>query len=295
VAERVTAIPDAWYTSYVVRGDTASLMLDAGVNHLGPCYLAALGEILGDADELDHLFLSHSHYDHLGGASYLKRRLPHLKIAAHHTVAGLLQKPSVLETMNRLSAHHPELLRYNPGGEDVTVWPFAIDLPLREGDELDLGGLTCRVYETPGHTRDAISLFFPEIGTLLPGESCGALEGDRGDGIMVGFLSGYEDYLDSIRRMASLAPRTVCLAHGFVLTGEDAARYFDEALAAAVRHRELIEHRLEAEDGDIERTVHALLRSEYDEKTDIHQGRQSYLVNLTAQVKHIAGLRSAGG
>ena len=30
--------------------------------------------------------------------------------------------------------------------------------PLKDGDEISLGGLTCRVYEVPGHTKDSLAL-----------------------------------------------------------------------------------------------------------------------------------------
>jgi len=291
VHERITAIPNAFYPAYVVRGDAKVLMIDAGVNHMGPRYLGSLGEILGDPRKLDYLFLTHSHYDHIGGALYLKRHIPTLQIGAHAMVAGLLQKPSVLATMNQLSANHQELLEFNPDHEDVKLRPFAIEFTLREGDQYDLGGLTCRVYETPGHTRDSLSLYVPEIEALFPGDSCGLLEGVAGDCPMVQFVSSYQDYLDSVARMAALRPQIICLAHGWVLTDDDAARFFEDSLEATRRYRELIETHLDAAGGDVDRAVQELAHEEYDIKGGIHQKRESYVANLIAQVRHIAGLR----
>ena len=289
--ERITAIPNSWYPVYIVQGDGKNMMIDAGINLLGPRYLSLVKEILGNTEQLHYLFLTHSHYDHVGSAHYLKRHIPGLKIGAHERVAGLLQRPSVLKMMNRLSANHVELLKYNTGGEDLTLHPFATDIILKQGDELDLGGLTCCVYETPGHTRDSLAFYFPEIKVLFPSEAVGVLQGETGSEMQVEFLSSYQDYIDSLNRMISLEPETICLAHGWVLTDKDAAKFLQRSLAETFRYRERIESYLDATNGDAEKATQNMAHAEYDVKGGIFQERVAYALNLNAQVKHIAGLR----
>jgi glyoxylase-like metal-dependent hydrolase (beta-lactamase superfamily II) len=291
IHERITAVPNAWYPAYIVQGEKHNLMIDPGMNLLGPRYLASIKDVLGDPGRLDYLFLTHSHYDHLGAAYYLKRHLPGLKIGAHEMLAGLLQKPSVLEVMNRLSDNHVELLQYNTAHEDLTVRPFEIDIALHGGDEFDLGGLTCRVYATPGHTRDSLAFHLPEIGALFPAEACGLLESDTGSTLLVEFLSSYQDYIDSLRLIIALEPEIVCLGHGWVLTGEDAPAFLQRSFAETFRYRELIESYLDAADDDVEQAIRDMAHVEYDVKVRIHQEREAYVTNLAAQVRHIAGLR----
>jgi hypothetical protein len=36
IHERIIAIPNPWYPAYIVRGEKKNLMIDAGVNLLGP-------------------------------------------------------------------------------------------------------------------------------------------------------------------------------------------------------------------------------------------------------------------
>lgn len=48
IDERIIAIASVAYPGYVVQGDSARLMIDAGLNWLGPRYLASLRELLGD-------------------------------------------------------------------------------------------------------------------------------------------------------------------------------------------------------------------------------------------------------
>jgi glyoxylase-like metal-dependent hydrolase (beta-lactamase superfamily II) len=291
IHERITAISNVGYPGYIVRGDKKSLMIDAGVNLLAPSYLASIKEIFGGVARLDYLFLTHSHYDHVGAAHYLKRHVPGLKIGGHERLAGLLRKSSVLETMNRLSTSHPELQRYNPGGEDLTMEPLEIDLVLKQGDVFDLGGLTCSVYETPGHTRDSLAFYFPEIGALFPGDATGILEDDEGSSPRVAFVASYQDYLDSLELLITLHPEIICLAHRWVLTHDDAADFLERSLAETFRYREVIESYLDAASGDVERVIRDMAHAEYDVKGGIRQARAPYLANLTAQVNHIAGLR----
>ena len=290
IHERITAIPNSWYPVYLVQGDGKNLLIDAGVNLLAPKYLSSINDILGDARHLHYLFLTHSHYDHVGSVHYLKQHIPELIIGAHKRQAHLLEKPSVLKMMNRLSRSHTALLKYNTAGEDLTLHPFDIDLFLKQGDVFDLGGLTCHVYETPGHTKDSLTFYFPEIKTIFPGEAVGVLQGQTGSEMQVEFLSSYQDYIHSMKRLIALQPEMICLAHGWILNGDDAMNFLERSLSETYRYREQIESYLHAAEGDVEKAIQNMTHAEYDVKGHIYQERSAYIANRSAQVKHIAGL-----
>jgi glyoxylase-like metal-dependent hydrolase (beta-lactamase superfamily II) len=288
VHERITALTDVSYPLYVVRGEKKDLLIDAGVNLLGPRYLASINTMFPDTGRPDRLFLTHSHWDHVGSADYLKRHIPGLMIGAHQRVAAVVRKPSALETMNRLSLDQVELHKYNTAGEDLALHPFAIDIFLKQGDEFDLGGLTCRVYETPGHTRDSLAFYFPEIKALFPGDACGVLRGEEGTTIQAEFVASYQAYVDSLRLMTALEPEIICLAHNWVLTQQEAGEFLQRSLAETFRYRELIERHLRAANGDVQEAIRQMARAEYGAEGNVGQPRAAYMANLTAQVKHIA-------
>jgi len=335
IHERITAIAPPSYPVYVVEGENKNLIIDSGVNLLGPTYLAGLADVFGENGRPDYLFLTHSHYDHLGSAGYLKRHLPGLRVGAHERVAALVQKPSALETMNRLSRSHAvpasrdgrddgaEDGAVDDGGagddnntaadneacgsgtvcgsgtacggdrpgDDITIRSFEIDLLLKEGDEIDLGGLTCRVYETPGHTRDSLAFYFPEIEALFPGDAVGIRRPAGGASVQVVFVASFEDYVQSIKRMIVLGPRMICLAHNWVLTDADAAEFLERSLTETFRFRELIERSLDAAAGDVEQAIEAVARVTYGGAGDLPQPSAAFMTNLVAQVKLVAGLR----
>ncbi len=290
ISDRIHVAGNLAYPGYVITGDVKNLMIEGGINLMGPLYLKSIKEIVGDANRLSYLFITHSHYDHLGAANYLKRNIPGLSIGAHERVAPLLQKDSVLAMMNRLSEIQRSLFRDIAGDEDLAIRPMEFDMTLKEGDEYDLGGLTCRVYEVPGHTRDSLAFYIPSLKTLFPGEAAGVPLGRDGNEAQVEFLSSYDDYLASLEKMIDLGPEMICIGHGWVLSGDDASGFLRKSHAATFEYRKLIEGYINDAHSDIDSAIETMARKEYDEKGTIHQERNAYLTNLTAQVKHIASL-----
>ena len=290
ITEFISVAGNSFYPDYVIKGRRKNLMIEAGLNLMGPLYCRSLDEILGSRALLDYLFITHSHYDHLGAAHYLKRLIPQLAIGAHERVAPLLQKESVLALMSRLSEIQRELFQDIAGDEDLSIRPVEIELSLKEGDEIDLGGISCRVYEVPGHTKDSLAYFIPQIRALFSGEAAGVPQGMDADDPQVEFLSSYDDYLVSLERMISLEPEILCVGHGWVFTGEDVSPFLRTSHAATSEYRKLIECYLDSAGSDIEKAVEMMTRKEYDEKGTIFQERNAYITNLSAQVRHIAGL-----
>ena len=100
--------------------------------------------------------------------------------------------------------------------------------PLRDGDVLRRAGVTLEAVHTPGHCADHLCLRVAETGVVLTGDHVlgrGTTIVDWPDGDMA-------DYLDSLRRLAALAPIALHPGHGPVV--DDPARVVAEYLA----HRE---------------------------------------------------------
>lgn len=274
------------YPGYVVMGNSNSAMIDCGLNILGPKYRASLRQLLSDEEKLGFLFLTHSHYDHLGAASYLKKNIKNLKVGGHEKIESLLAKESVRKRMADLSeiqrAFFPDL-----EDDDVSFTRLALDYTFGGGERIEIGDVCCEVFSAPGHTADSMAYFFPEIGALFPGESIGVPEGKDASGVQVEFLSSYYDYITTIQKLADLNPKIICMAHAWIFTDDDAKRFFDESLRATVAYRQMIERALDENDGDLNSAVEQIVRREYDEKGTIFQEKNAYIMNLTAQVRWV--------
>ncbi|GGW36948.1 hypothetical protein GCM10010381_22030 [Streptomyces xantholiticus] len=98
-----------------------------------------------------------------------------------------------------------------------------VDRELEDGEVLDFGG-GALVVHSPGHTDGSIGLHLPDRGVLFTGD-CVAGVGR----VMLGVFNVDRAAAQvSMRRLASLAPSTVCFGHGDPITENAAA-----ALAAA--------------------------------------------------------------
>ena len=86
--------------------------------------------------------------------------------------------------------------------------------PLFNGQQMATGDVTLRVVHTPGHAPDHVCLWHEGSrtlfgGDLLIGGSTVVVPGTRGGDLIA--------YLDSLARVAALAPRQVLPAHGPVI------------------------------------------------------------------------------
>jgi glyoxylase-like metal-dependent hydrolase (beta-lactamase superfamily II) len=113
--------------------------------------------------------------------------------------------------------------------DDRMLWdvvhPDVEPLPLADGQTFTVAGMTLTVLHTPGHSPGAVSLYVPEQGFLLSGDTlfCG------GPGATGRSYSSFPTILESIRtRLLSLPPETIVFTgHGDPTTIEAEAVDYD--------------------------------------------------------------------
>ncbi|MFH1035438.1 MAG: MBL fold metallo-hydrolase [Pseudomonadota bacterium] len=279
--------------SYLLEAPRPALF-DAGFACVGPRYVSQAREVLGQASPR-WLFLTHAHFDHCGAAAYLKAAFPEMRVAASARAAEIVQRPGALALISRLNQEaaqnvgewHPDLL---PAKE---FRPFAVEVVLAEGQELDLGGgLTVRVLATPGHTWDFLSYFIPQRGILVCSEAGGCAY--PGGHVVSEFLVDYERYLANIERFLTLGAQVLCQGHRLTYVGQEEVRGFlEQSRRAAGEFRSWVERLLDQEHGQVEQVVARVKAREYDPQPQPKQPEPAYLLNLRARVGHLAGLRGA--
>jgi len=104
--------------------------------------------------QLEFILLTHSHWDHIGEASVLKKRRKEAKLLVHEEDAGNLIQP----------------------GSDGLPCPIPMEgvVPdgyLTDGQELALGTLRIKVIHTPGHTPGGVCFFLEKEGILISGDT----------------------------------------------------------------------------------------------------------------------------
>ena len=162
-------------------------------------------------------------------------------------------------------------------------------MKLKDGQIIALGrGLTVEALSTPGHTRDHMSYYIPEKKILIAPEACGCL--DAVGAIIVEFLADYDLYLSSLKRLAELPVEILCQGHRLVFVGRDEVQaFFDRSIKATTYFKNRVYELMEAEDESLENVVMQIKAEQYDMNTGIKQPEVPYLINLRAQVEHLAG------
>lgn len=126
-------------------------------------------------EQLAAIIVTHVDVDHTGALHAFTQKYPQLEV-----YASLIEKPSIegkekserlLQAERMLSTlpeeHKAFGLHFIKQNEDIM--PAVVHHSLADG-ELILQGL-CRVLHTPGHTAGHISLYFPELDTVIAGDA----------------------------------------------------------------------------------------------------------------------------
>jgi len=214
--------------------------------------LAAIG--LGPSD-LASIVLTHHHPDHSGGLRWLAAEAPAPVLGHPWNDFWLLGDPVDAESRVRFYLEYYQYcgatgavlegLRHRYAEHDRPLAVRPIDLPLREGDLVDLAGSDWRVLETPGHAGTSISLLRAD-GTVLVGDtlldriSSNALTEPPYPG-QSGRVSSLLVYRHTLQRLAALPLGVILPGHGAHFT-EAAALISRRLQSQEERARRLLGH-----------------------------------------------------
>lgn len=173
---------DRFVYAFLIYGERICL-IDAGVSSSPGMIFDYMKKTGRNPEEISLLVLTHAHPDHIGGAPAIVRESG-CKVAAHEG-----DRPWI-EDVERQYKERPIANFHDLVEDDVKV-----DLLIKEGDELDLGGgKTLQVIHTPGHSKGSVSLLYPEDATLITGDAVP----------ISGTVPIYEDVLLSIQSIGKL-------------------------------------------------------------------------------------------
>ena len=272
---------------YLIDGP-APVLFEAGVAPLAENYIRDIEEITGGRAPA-WLFLTHSHYDHVSSAGRFQEVWPDIKVVASAKTKDILSRPKALALIENLNHHAAQALADWAGTEPVSFRFKAakVDVAAEPGQEFKISpGLTVKALATPGHTWDFLSYWIPEKGILAATEAAGCLDGP-GDQVQCEFLVDYDAYISSVKTLADLEPRFLCVGHHFVITDGDVGRFFDRSLEGAAQYLDLVERVLRETGYDPELTVDRVREVEWDPRPLPKQPLEAYLLNTRARVKTI--------
>lgn len=205
---------------YLVDCDGKLALVDTGGGGGVPKVLENIGSMGFDPVDLDVVFITHCHYDHIGGNHDLKEATS-CKIAAHEV------EVDEIENLGELSLYDMAL------EQGIEFQSTSVDLVLKDGQRLQVGDVDFEVVHTPGHTPGGICLLVRENNatSVFTGDTAAA-QGRLG--WINGPGSDLPEWKRSVKRLLQLMPDRMFPGHGvFVLSGAvDHLKLLDEKMNA---------------------------------------------------------------
>ena len=191
---------------YLIRSGEQAALIDAGCGYGHERLVENISSVLAEDITITYLFLTHCHYDHVGGAAALKKHYG-CKIVAHQLDAAYLEA----------------------GDSQVTAasWygakfqPLTIDHEIEGQKEIfKVGKQEVSAFHCPGHSPGSlVYLVTLENQKILFGQDVhGPLDPS--------LLSNREDYIRSLKFMMGLKADILCEGHFGIYRGSENIKEF---------------------------------------------------------------------
>jgi len=226
LSKNITLLGSEIFNLYLIRGKTCAI-IEGGVSGITYPFLTQLKQLDVPPEDISHLVILHSHFDHMMVFPTLKERYPWMKIVSSglngvtfssERIVGKIfdsDRKMTLTLMERgLISEAPSLPPYTS---------FPLDLSVEEGSILDLGkGAKIKFIETPGHAPDGISAYQEEGGILFCSDSAGFYTPP--DFFRPNYWFRLKEAEKSIDKMKIIDPEILCRGHYGAIVGREVVR-----------------------------------------------------------------------
>lgn len=261
--------------AFLLMTESSAALIDSGFSFSAKKMIENIKKELGTRP-LDYVLLTHSHYDHASGSAYIKDIWPDAVIVGSAYAAHIFEKPSAVCVMRELNDSAAALA--GMGGYEDKLDALHIDRIVAEGYVIDLGSLTLRVIEAPGHTRCSIAFFDEDEKLLLSCETPGVR---AGKGLVApAYLTSYQTSMGSIRKLDALNANSMLIPHQGMLAGGACAEFFKDSLYwnEEVMRRVTLGHRAGKTN---EQLAHEYTELFYTPTIAAIQPKKAFLLNLS--------------
>jgi glyoxylase-like metal-dependent hydrolase (beta-lactamase superfamily II) len=203
----LTAPEDA--ASYLVHSDDRAVLVDAGCGTSQAQLFQNIEACGVPLDRIEHLLITHCHFDHTGGAQAVRDRTG-CKIVAHEKEARFLEEGDQRVTAAKWYG--------------AFLKPFQVDIKLKgERRDLWVGKKRIEALHVPGHSPGSLVYVTESEGLkILFGQDVhGPLDAS--------LLSNRDDYRRSLKLLLSLQADVLCEGHYGVIRGREEVADFIES------------------------------------------------------------------
>jgi hydroxyacylglutathione hydrolase len=142
-------------------------IVDAGLMGKGAYKIQAIQKLGIKLSDIKRIIMTHTHLDHIGCLKEIRAQIPHAELWIHEEEANPIEKG------DERGVYGMEMFRsmcQSQYGLKSGDFKFKVDRKLKEGDKLDMGGLSWEVLHIPGHSAGSIALYDRNQKVLIPGD-----------------------------------------------------------------------------------------------------------------------------
>lgn len=293
-----------WGSPYAFFYIIEDILFDASVSYWAYIFC----QKIGNKKFFNKVFLTHSHYDHIGGVWVIKTFYPDVKIYGHSNIKKVLNSQNAFKIIEEFNRKDSEEIAEvwekteNKKGEDYENYKnfriFELDYLFNfEGEDIiDYKGVKC-VY-SPGHTRDTISFYIPNYKVFIASESMG-VPNHKFTFVLPEFLSSYNSYVNSFERLKEivltnkvnnfLLPHIMYFEHfsdvvDFLKLSQESLKKYIKSVISFIEKVGVDKNN--QEDTKIEEVFKMVLENFYV-KYELIQPLHGFKINVIAQIKNI--------
>lgn len=220
----------------LILGTEKTGLYDCGMACFEDKLIANIHNVLDHKNRtLDYIFLSHTHYDHIGALPYILKEWPDVKVCAGEKAVRVFASEGAKRTMVELGNAAKEQFGSKV---EITADGMRVDIIMKDGDSVSLGKEKITAFVTKGHTDCSMSYLLEPQKILFASESTGVRNGTKF--MYPSILKSYDDAIESAYRMKEMDTNYIIGPHYGVVSKEEKDTFFDDFIKAAKAERELI-------------------------------------------------------
>ncbi|MBL7176505.1 MAG: MBL fold metallo-hydrolase [Desulfobacteraceae bacterium] len=223
-------------------------LIDGGVSIQAQYLIESLEKL--NSFPPDIIIITHAHWDHTQAIPAFREKAAELgkkiEVMASKEAIPLLKDQSFNDIFNMGPYENID---------DVT--------PLSEGDTIDLKGITLKIFDVPGHSRDHIAILDERNKNIFVGDAIGSkLTDDTASPAFMPPFFDKEVYYESMKKLKDIDYDTLCLSHFGYIYGEEAKTILDEEIDTLEKWWQLFEDNMSKFD-DINYMADTIIRNCY--------------------------------
>lgn len=255
-----------------------AFMVDTGFGFCADTTVENIKKYLGDR-QLDHILLTHSHYDHCLGSAGIREAYPGVEVMSSEHCAQILDNLKARQFMRKLDMAAANAYGQDPGPDRTAG--LHTDRKLADGEEFELGDLHVRAIALPGHTKCSMGFYFPDQKFLVSCESIGLYAG--GGTAAPGCVSSCRDTLASLVKVRALDISQMLVSHNGIIYDDDVRTFLESCDSVTRLYRDVVvsSHRKGMADEEI---LEIIRKTAYTPVVAKFYPVQAFNVNTKAQI-----------